>query len=121
MAGAAKGHMGMLFVGLLITMPLILFGSAMLMKLMERFPVFVTIGAGILGWVAGEMAIGDIAVKDYIELHAHFLDLAAPLVGAAMVVIAGKMLSRRKAHEAPPAAVEHHGVAGAAATPDPRP
>ena len=101
MAGAAKGHMGMLFIGLLITMPLILFGSAMLMNLMERFPIFVTIGAGLLGWVAGEMAIGDIAVKDYVELHAHFLDLVAPLVGAAMVVIAGKMLARRRAEESP--------------------
>ena len=95
MAGAAKGHLGMLFVGLLITMPLILFGSALLMRLMERFPIFVTIGAGLLGWVAGEMAVGDIAVKDYVELHAHFLEIAAPLVGALMVVIAGKMLARR--------------------------
>ena len=99
MAGAAKGHMGMLFIGLLITMPLILFGSAMLMKLMERFPIFVTIGAGLLGWVAGEMAIGDIAVKDYVEIHAHFLDVVAPLVGALMVIIAGKMLARRKGEE----------------------
>ena len=100
MAGAAKGHMGMLFIGLLITMPLILFGSAMLMKLMERFPALVTIGAGLLGWVAGEMAIGDIAVKDYIETHAHYLDYAAPLLGALMVVIAGKMLARRKGDDA---------------------
>jgi len=95
MAGAAKGHLGMLFVGLLITMPLILFGSALLMRLMERSPIFVTIGAGLLGWVAGEMAIGDIAVKDYVEVHAHFLEIAAPLVGALMVVVAGKMLGRR--------------------------
>ncbi len=53
----------MLFLGLLITMPLILFGSALLMKLMERFPVFVTIGAALIGYVAGEMVIGDPAVK----------------------------------------------------------
>ena len=111
MAGAAKGHLGMLFVGLLITMPLILFGSAMLMRLMERFPIFVTIGAGLLGWVAGEMAIGDIAVKDYVDVHAHFLEIAAPLIGALMVVIAGKMLGRRGG-ETPPAAA--HGDASPA-------
>jgi len=103
MAGAAKGHLGMLFIGLLITMPLILFGSALLMKLMERFPIFVTIGAGLLGWVAGEMAIGDIAVKDYVEHNAHFLDYAAPLVVALMVIIAGKMIARHKTEEAEPA------------------
>ncbi len=100
MAGAAKGHYGMLFVGLLITMPLILFGSALLMKLMERFPLFITIGAGLLGYVAGDMAVGDLAVKGYVELHAHILDIAAPLVGAMFVIVAGKMLARKKGGEA---------------------
>jgi len=69
MAGAAKGHLGMLFLGLVITMPLILFGSAMLMKLMERFPSFIMIGAGLLGYVAGDMAVGDPAIKTYIDTH----------------------------------------------------
>jgi len=96
MAGAAKGHLGMLFVGLLITMQLILFGSAMLVKLMERFPQFVVIGAGLLGYVAGDMAVGDPAVKTYIDSHAHILDQLAPIFGAALVVIAGKMLARKK-------------------------
>jgi YjbE family integral membrane protein len=100
MAGAAEGHYGMLFVGLLITMPLILFGSALLMKLMERFPVFITVGAGLLGYVAGDMAVGDLAVKGYVEVHAHILDVAAPLVGALFVVMAGKMLAHRKERDA---------------------
>ena len=105
MAGAAKGHLGMLFVGLLITMPLILFGSAMLMKLMERFPQFIVIGAGLLGYVAGDMAVGDLAVKGYIDAHVHFLENLAPIVGALFVVIAGKMLARRQHAESQPAEV----------------
>jgi YjbE family integral membrane protein len=96
MAGAAQGHLGMLFLGLVITMPLILFGSAALVKLMERFPSFVTIGAGVLGYVAGDMAIGDPAVKTYVDTHAHFLELVAPIVGALFVIVAGKMLGRRR-------------------------
>jgi YjbE family integral membrane protein len=95
MAGAAQGHLGLLFVGLVITMPLILFGSALLMKLMERFPLLVTIGSALLGFVAGEMAIGDVAVKEYIEAHLPFLETAAPIAGALFVVIAGKVLSKR--------------------------
>lgn len=108
MAGAAKGHLGMLFVGLVITMPLILFGSALLVKLMERFPSFIVIGAGLLGYVAGDMAVGDPAVKNYIDTHAHLLEQLAPIVGALFVVIAGKMLARRNAR-APivPAAADH--------------
>ncbi len=98
MAGAAKGHYGMLFLGLLITMPLILFGSALLMKLMDRFPVFVTIGAALIGYVAGEMVIGDLATHDYVESHLAFLDkyFVAALAGAVIVVVVGKVLGKRK-------------------------
>src|SRR5690242_8161406 len=98
MAGAAKGHLGMLFVGLLITMPLILFGSALLMRLMERFPVFVTIGAGVIGYVAGEMVIGDHATHGYVEAHLAFLDkyFVAALAGALIVVVVGKVLGKQR-------------------------
>jgi len=96
MAGAAQGHYGLLFVGLLITMPLILFGSALLMKLMERFPSITTAGAGLLGYVAGEMAVGDLAVRHYVEVHAHILEMLAPVLGAILVIGAGKWIARRK-------------------------
>ena len=98
MAGAAKGHYGMLFLGLLITMPLILFGSAMLMKLMERFPVFITIGAALIGYVAGEMVIGDLATHEYVESHLAFLDkyFVAAIAGALIVVVVGKVIGKRK-------------------------
>lgn len=98
MAGAAKGHYAMLFLGLLITMPLILFGSAMLMKLMERFPVFVTIGAALIGYVAGDMVVGDRSLKDYVEANLAFLDkyYIAGAAGALIVLIGGKVLGRRK-------------------------
>jgi len=96
MAGVAKGHMGLLFVGMVITIPLILFGSAMLMKLMERFPIIVTLGAGLLGYVAGEMAIEDPALKGHLA-NAHYLEIAVPILGALIVVIVGKTLAARHA------------------------
>lgn len=96
MAGAAKGHLGLLFVGMVITIPLILFGSAMLMKLMQRFPIIVTIGAGLLGYVAGEMAVEDPALKGFIA-NAHYLEIVLPILGAAIVVIVGKTLAARHA------------------------
>ena len=100
MAAAANGHFGMLFVGLLITMPLILFGSAMLMKLMERFPQFVVIGAGVLGYVAGDMLVGDVAVRDSVRLHAPILATAVPVTFALLVVFGGKLLATSKARVA---------------------
>jgi YjbE family integral membrane protein len=111
MAGAAKGHYAMLFLGLLITMPLILFGSALLMKLMERFPVFVTIGAALIGYVAGDMVIGDLAIKDYVEAHLAFLDkyFVAAVAGALFVVGVGKSLGRKKELQAAAHAAEGAG------------
>jgi YjbE family integral membrane protein len=102
MAGAAKGHLAMLFIGMVITIPLILFGSALIMKLMERFPVFITFGAGLLGWVAGEMAIADPAIKVAVESRAQYLDFVAPVLGAAAVIIAGRMLAHRRPAAAEP-------------------
>jgi len=96
MAGAANGHMALLFVGMVITIPLILFGSAMLMKLMERVPVIVTIGAGLLGYVAGEMAVEDPALKGHLA-NAHYMEIALPILGALIVVVVGKMLAARHA------------------------
>lgn len=96
MAGAAQGHLGLLFVGMVITIPLILFGSAMLMKMMERFPIIVTAGAGLLGYVAGEMAVEDPVIKGHLA-NAHYLGIVAPLIGVVIVVGAGKWLAARHA------------------------
>jgi len=106
MAGAAKGHLGMLFVGMVITIPLILFGSALIMKLMNRFPIFITFGAGLLGWVAGEMAIADPLVEHAVHARAHYLEFIAPLAGALLVVATGRLLARRNAAREAPAVVE---------------
>ena len=99
MAGAAKGHMWMLIAGLVITVPVILFGSALLMKLMSRFPFLVTLGAALIGWVAGEMIISDPAIKDWIEANAPSLHTISPVFCAALVIAAGRLmehLSSRK-------------------------
>src|SRR6478609_696280 len=64
-AAAAKGNLLLLVLGLVISIPLIIFGSTLILKLMNRFPVIITLGAALLGWVAGEMAISDLALKTW--------------------------------------------------------
>ena len=104
MAAAAHGHLWMLIIGLFITVPVILFGSALLMKLMERFPFLVMVGAALIGWVAGEMAISDPAIKEWVDANASILHTASPIFGAIFVIAAGKILgrvsSKRRAAEA---------------------
>jgi predicted tellurium resistance membrane protein TerC len=98
-AAAAKGSVVMLVLGLAISIPLIIYGSTLILKLMNRWPIIITIGGGILGWVAGEMAITDPVVAPWVEANAHWMDTAAPIVGAVLVVAVGKWFESRKIAE----------------------
>jgi YjbE family integral membrane protein len=94
-AAAARNDLLLLVLGLVIGIPLIVFGSTLLLKLMNRFPIIVTLGAGLLGWVAGDMALSDPAIEDHVEPIA-WLHVAAPAVGAVAVVAVGKWLGSRR-------------------------
>jgi YjbE family integral membrane protein len=94
-AAAAKGNLVLLVLGLAISIPLIIYGSTLMLKLMERFPIIVTAGGGLLGWVAGEMVLTDPAVADWINANAHYLHHVAPAAGFVFVIALGKWLARR--------------------------
>lgn len=88
-AAAAQGSMLLLILGLAISIPLVIFGSTLMIKLMERFPVIVLAGAALIGWVAGETIIADVALKDMTSGHPWMHYVAAAL-GALLVVALGK-------------------------------
>ncbi len=94
-AAAAKGSVMLLVVGLAISIPLVVFASTLLLTLMTRYPLIITAGAALLGWVAGEMAISDPAVNTWVDANAALLHYAAPALGAIAVVLIGKLLARR--------------------------
>lgn len=100
-AAAAKGNVALLVTGLVISIPLIIYGSTLILKLMTRFPVIIIIGAALLGWVAGEMAFSDPAIKVWTEGH-QSLHMLPPAFGALAVVIVGKWLGGRSEIEATP-------------------
>ena len=95
-AAAAKGSMLLLILGLLISIPLVVFGATVLMRLMERFPIIITLGAAILGWVAGEMAVTDPVLAQWVNENASWLHWVGPAAGAAIVVIVGKAIAGRE-------------------------
>ena len=98
-AAAAKGNLPLLVVGLLISIPLIVFGATLLTKVMERFPIIITIGAALLGFLAGEMLLTDPAVsREFGEMSEQAVTIAG-LIGAALVVLTGTYLMRRS-HQA---------------------
>ncbi|MBT2303935.1 TerC family protein [Variovorax paradoxus] len=94
-AAAAKGNVPLLVFGLVISIPLIIFGSTLILKLMERFPVIIVLGAGLLGWVAGDMAMSDPSIAGW-AANQHALHTVVPALGAMCVVAIGKWLSTRR-------------------------
>ena len=94
-AAAAKGNTALLILGLAISIPLIIFGSTLLLKVMERLPIIITLGAALLGFLAGEMLLTDPAVTTRFGEQSHDVVNAAGAVGAVLVVVVGLWLQRR--------------------------
>jgi predicted tellurium resistance membrane protein TerC len=94
-AGAAKDSMGLVIFGLVVSVPIIVWGSKLVMKLMDRFPIAIVIGAGLLGWIAGDMSVTDAVTKEWVNLNAAFLHWLVPIFGAMLVVVTGKWLAAR--------------------------
>jgi YjbE family integral membrane protein len=93
-AAAAKGSMVLLVLGLAISIPLVIFGSTLMIKLMERFPIIVVLGAALIGWVGGETIVSDTVFKDYVVANP-WMHYVAAAAGAALVVALGKLVQAR--------------------------
>jgi YjbE family integral membrane protein len=98
-AAAAKGSLTLLILGLAISIPLVIFGSTMMIKLMERFPIIIVLGAGLIGWVGGETMISDAVLRDAVQARP-WLHYAAAAAGAALVIAIGKAMQGRARTEA---------------------
>lgn len=115
-AAAARGHAELFIFGLLLSIPLIIMGAQLLTSIIERFPLLVWIGAALLGWIAAEMMLGDVAVLQWLQANwpswvkavpvetnpiglgpADLPHYAAAAIGAAFVCVAGYVLKRRPA------------------------
>ena len=99
-AAAAQGahsdhHMALVIFGLVVSIPIIVWGSQLVIKLMDRFPVIITLGGMLLGWIAGQMVVTDPVLKDWMATHSPYLKLAASAAGALFVLVFGKWLAAR--------------------------
>jgi YjbE family integral membrane protein len=98
-AAAAKDNNTLLIIGLAVSIPLIIFGSTLLMKVMDKFPIIITLGAALLGFLAGEMFVTDPVDKNFFDklTDSH---IYAGLIGAAVVVALGLYQRTRNAKKA---------------------
>lgn len=96
-SGPPAARLLLLIIGLAISIPLIIFGSKLVLTLMQRFPVIVTLGAALLGWVAGEMLISDEAVVKWLGGGDHaVIEYLVAAAGAVLVIIIGKWMAARQ-------------------------
>jgi YjbE family integral membrane protein len=95
-AAAAKGDVSLIVIGLLLSIPLIIWGSTLVSSLLERYPVLEYIGAGILGFIAGEMVVADPVSHQYVVAPIGLSEHAVPWVTVALVVASGYLWRIKK-------------------------
>jgi YjbE family integral membrane protein len=100
-AAAAEGNFALILIGLAISVPLIVAGAALIMSLLERFPILVWAGAALLGWIVGETIATDPVISGYLLPRLgpegyHYVTLFAALAGAILVLIVGGLWRRSK-------------------------
>jgi YjbE family integral membrane protein len=133
-AAAANGQLSLLILGLAISIPMIIAGAALIMLVLDRFPILVWLGAMLLGWIGGDVIASDPAVQPFLHrllegqmvftvdaaskifagstqfsLDGDLMETLASVAGAAVVLIVGSIWRNRKAqpqHDTPPDAVE---------------
>ncbi|MEQ1778017.1 MAG: TerC family protein [Nitrosomonas sp.] len=95
-AGAAKDDLSLVIFGLVISVPIIVWGSQLVMKIMDRYPITIAIGAGLLGWIAGDMVVTDVVTKEWVSMQAQYLHWVAPATAAVLVILVGKVMAARQ-------------------------
>ncbi|ANN78580.1 TerC family protein [Bordetella flabilis] len=100
-AGAAQNadpnhQIGLVIFGLLVSVPIIIWGSTLVLKLIDRYPLVVTLGAALLGWIAGGMVVTDVVIEQRFGVQPAMVKLGAEIIGALIVVLLGRWLASRK-------------------------
>ena len=86
----------LLVLGLAISIPIVIFGSVMMLGIMKRFPVIIALGAALLGWIAGDIIVTDPALADWIGSHAEWMRHwhVAAIGGALFVTLVGRIVRK---------------------------
>jgi predicted tellurium resistance membrane protein TerC len=96
-AGAARGSLVLLIFGLVVSIPLVIVGAQLIMKLIERLPILILAGGGLLGYVAGEMVVEDPGLAHWIAAGPHWLHWGIPIAGVLLVIGVAKWIDRGRA------------------------
>jgi YjbE family integral membrane protein len=94
-AAAAHGNVLLIALGLVISIPLIVFGSQLILRVLNRFAILVVLGGGLLGWIAGEILVSDPVISTHLPYGEHLQAQIAKPLFALLVTVTGAVLSGR--------------------------
>ncbi|MFE6168047.1 TerC family protein [Viridibacillus arvi] len=95
-AGVANGHMGLVILGLAVSIPLIVFGSQLIIKLMEKFPILIWIGALMIAYTAGHMIVADKYGAQFVDRTFPQMAIIIPIMSMILLVILGIWIKNRQ-------------------------
>ena len=95
-AGAAKGNMMLLIFGLVVSIPLVVVGSKLILRLIQRYPLVITFGGALLGWIAGDLVASDPGIASFMKTLPSWSHYAFAITGALLVLGIAQLLIRRK-------------------------
>ena len=95
-AAAAKGDQLLLVLGLAVSIPLVVFGSSLMINIMQRFPLLIVLGAALIGWVGGETIANDVLLQTLTESN-EWIRTAMAIAGAGVVIAWGRWMEHKNA------------------------
>ncbi len=96
-AGASHGDFSLVVIGLIVSIPVVMWGSTIILKLIEKYPAIITLGSAILGWTASKMIVGEPFLSGYFE--SSFVKYGFEAAVVALILLAGNLKQKKVERE----------------------
>jgi YjbE family integral membrane protein len=108
-AAAAQGSFVFMALGLLLSMPLLMYGSLLLSRLLDQYPLLVPAGSALLGWIGGQIALSDPLIADWVNTQAPALTVVVPLLCVIFVMVESRIIRAQSRHLVSPPPLQLSG------------
>lgn len=113
LAAAAQGSVLFLALGLLLSVPLLMYGSLFMTRLLDEYPLLIPAGSALLGWVAGQIAVSDPILADWVNTQAPALTVVIPMLSMVFVLVESRIIQRQSQQLVAPPPLRPFGWLGA--------